>query len=56
MAVVIRVAEGLYMVSVPHWGAASFRHQFDANHYALSLLHAGITDGVQLNCGLYIPA
>ena len=55
MAVVIRVADGLYIVTVPHWGAASFRHKFDANQYALSLLHAGVACCVKLNCGLCIP-
>lgn len=56
MVVVVRVSDCLYIVSSRRWGSASFRHQFDANQYALSLLHAGITDGVKLNCGLYIPA
>lgn len=55
MTLVIRVVDGLYIVVVPHWGTASFRHKFDANQYALSLMHAGITGSVKLNCGLCIP-
>ena len=56
MATVFLVGDGWYFVSVQGWGSACFRHQFDANQYALSLLHGGVVDGVKLSSGLYIPA
>jgi hypothetical protein len=56
MAVVVRVSDDLYIVCVMHWGSASFKSKFEANQYALSLLHAGVTSCVKLNCGLCIPA
>ena len=56
MVVVVRVSDCLYIVSMKNWGSTSFRHRFDANQCALSLLHAGLADCVKLHCGLYIPS
>ena len=56
MAVVFFMGDGWYFVSVENWGGRCFRNKFDANQYALGLLHGGVVTGVTLNCGLYIPA
>ena len=56
MAVVFFMGDGWYFVGVEGWGSACFRDKFDANQYALGLMHGGVVSGVRLSDGMYIPA
>ena len=55
MAVVERKGEW-YTVAVRGVHIAQFVEAADANLYVISLLNAGLVDGAQINCGLYITA